>query len=162
MAAETKGLLEGELEIEDIANIIKHKFNCDLELKQNSTFYYFNDIGKRVYDKSGYIIFNINNEKFMAHYYFTSNQLENYNNLNIDLSKEYTQILFDYREKTPKIMKLIVEETGGYIVDNTDENDKFKIVTKNKSFDIPDVLHLSLKDIYDRFGNYVIIDDYRL
>jgi hypothetical protein len=128
------------------------------------------DFIKEVYDDSdtwteinGYIFFTLNLEKRAIYYsYSNCNSYENlqyYSEIGLeDMIKSETTFLSLNCDEKIDIMNDIVTNFGGYIDRNDCDDIPYEPVIKNPDKTIKPVYHVSMQDIYDKFGGIVIID----
>ena len=160
MSVSCNGLLLGKVSVEEIANVIKQKLGCDFKIEKS---YHGNKNGLQQYD--GYytiyrtITFTYKGENRMLSVYFDSMQHDVKQHKDcVDLSNIYTQISVNSWGSSEEIIASIVSEFGGYIDVNDCDDKGYELVIQYKSSSIKPVIHITMNDIYEKFGGIVVID----
>lgn len=154
MSVDCKGLIIGEITIQEVFEIIRKKFD------NNATF----DVTERFtteygYIDSGVILFNFKDEKRSLHTFYSSSQSDIKNiSDNIDKTKNYTQLSLGSWGSSEKIMTDIVREFGGYIDINDCDDIGYQLIACEKSLQLRPVIHMTYKELCDKFNAIVIID----
>lgn len=174
MGVDTKGLLKGRVLPEDVLNFIRQTFdpNAIFHVKLNN---YGDDSGyewiKERYDDSGewknwngYIYFHDGvRDRGMFYSYTNHNSWENleyYSNFNLkDMVKaETTYLSLDKDDSSIDDIKKIVAHFGGWIDEDDCDDEPYYPILRNADGTIKPVIHVTMNDIYDKFGAIVIID----
>ena len=149
--------LKGHVTSEEILNFVKQKVDPAAVSLVKRLIY--RSTGR--FSESGSIVLNSNNEPMAMYYFYMSKNLKG----NDDywdakgmekMTEEYTSLNMDSGEKQIKILREIVHQYGGWI--DEDDSDDFEPVVKNQDGTIKPVFHVSMEDIYEKFGGVVIID----
>ncbi len=174
---DTVGYLKGKVLVEDLLNIIRQKIDPNARITSSK----FNTIGsdsdcsfiEKRYDDTGlWLIYNGNilfNDGVNNRTIFTT--YTNHNSYqNLDYYKRYyggeemvksetTYISTPAGNKSVEIMKEIMSIFGGWMIEN-DSNEPlvFYEIDKNESNDVKPAIHVTMRDIYEKFGGIVIID----
>jgi hypothetical protein len=175
MGVDTHGRLKGHILPEDILNFIKQKIDCKAKISIDTTFVKrlteCNNI-KKVYDDSeywttnhGFIYFTSKEGNYRSLFYSYDNvnfyeNLDYFSKLGLrDLVvSETTSLSLGYNEEAVEIMTEIVAEFGGWIDKDDCDDEPYEPVIKNADGTIKPVYHVSINDVYDKFGGVVIID----
>lgn len=162
MGVDTKGLLLGKVEKENVLNFIKHKFDNAAKLEHYSKSNYKVE-GKEVTTEYCNIIFKYNEENRNLSWYFNTSQYDIKHSEEVDQNNIYTQISLGCWGDSINIMRTIVTEYSGYI-DECDSDDKrYEPIIKNSDGTVKPVFYVTMNDVYEKFGGVVIItDDYRI
>lgn len=162
MSVSTTVRLNGYVTKEEILNFIKQKVNENVTSRVTretneslGTFY-----------ESGYIFFANKDKSPLALFYFyqSENIKENYDywvkkGLKNMVETHTTELIMSYSEDSIKIIRMIAEEFGGWIDEDDSDDRYFEPIIKNSDGSIIPVIHVTMKDIYEKFGAVVIIDD---
>lgn len=180
MSNSTNAYLKGKVEIETLLQFIRQKFDCNAMFSNRKRDYVttsfaekikngkdFNALGNdNFYIDSAFITFTYNEEKIIL-YYMYSNYVA-YNNLNdykqcglIGMAKsEKTFLSSGCSEPRQKIMTEIVKNFGGWF--DFDDLDDIPYQEIKKGTEMPEkVRHVTMQEIYEKFGEVVIIDDFK-
>ena len=68
-----------------------------------------------------------------------------------------TYLSLGYDDEAVEIMNMIVQHFGGWIDENDCDDNLYTYVGKNKESETP-VIHVTMEEIYEKFGGIVIID----
>jgi hypothetical protein len=174
MGVDTRGKLKGHILPEDILNFIKQNIDCKAKMRIKTSVNKLTkcDDIKEIYDDSKYWITNYGfiyfiskdgNYRSLFYCYNNVNHQEDfdyYSKLGLkDLAtSETTSLVLGYDEEAVEIMTEIVTEFGGWIDKNDCDDEPYEPVIKNVNGTIKPVYHVSLNDVYDKFGGVVIID----
>lgn len=174
MGVDTKGRLKGNISPEDVLNFIRQTFDKDAKSFIETTEY--NDIkncdfAKEVYGESekwmitsGYINFNDGkNDRNLFYYYSNINSYENldfYRNYGLEdmVKTETTHISLGYFGNSVEDILKIVSHFGGWIDDNDCDDNEYYYVGKSPDDKIKPIIHITMQDIYEKFGGTVVID----
>jgi hypothetical protein len=166
MSVDTNGRLKGYVEPEKVLNFIKQKYDSEAKISKKITNYgKINETDENEWVvESGYIIFK-GKESNRDLYYCHSNHIDESNyeyycdkGLEELVTTETTSISSYCDEESKEIIKAIVVEFGGwYDADDSDDVD-FEPIIKNSDGTIKPVFHVSMNDVYEKFGGVVIID----
>ena len=180
MGVDTRVKLMGRVDAEAVAEWIKDNVDSDVKLAKTSimriTEAEYNDYvakgdikesyneDKTFWSISTWIIFNYNGRQRTIFYYYSP--LNWYENLNYyeplglaDMVKsETTGLSIGYDEDGKELMARIVKAFGGWIDYNDCDDEEYVKFEKGSVVPIT-VKHITMKDIYDAFGGFVIIDD---
>ena len=69
-----------------------------------------------------------------------------------------TRLSMSHNDDSVEIMKAITAHFGGWIDESDCDDEPFYPVIKNENGEILPVLHVTMEDIYKKFGSVVIID----
>lgn len=180
MGVDTKVNLMGRVDAEVIAEWIKEHIDKDVKLAPASIIRiteaeynkfitsgdlkesYLDD--KTFWSVSRWIMFNYNGRPRTIFYYYSAlNWHENLNyykplGLADMVVSETTGLSIGYDEDAKTVMEGIVKAFGGWIDYNDSDDEEF--VKFEKGSDTPiTVKHITMKDVYNAFGGFVIIDD---
>ena len=166
MSVDTKVRLKGCVEIEAILEFVRNKFDANADIFMKSITEYDDDVVREFYKKgiiadsyaekpyimSGYVVFNYNNSKRMM---FVS-----YDSLNFSenmVNAETTFLNLGYNDDAVKIMTEIVKAYGGWIDYNDSDDEEY--VYFEAGAEVPKkVRHVTMREVYEKFGEVVIID----
>jgi hypothetical protein len=166
MSVDTKGRLNGYIEPEQVLNFIKQKYDSEAKINIDITNYgKLKDTDENEWIvESGFIYFKGKEHDRMLSYYH-SNQIDN-SNYNYYCDKglkelattETTSISLGCDDEAKEIIKAIIVEFGGWYDANDCDDIDFEPIVKNSDGTIKPVFHISMNDIYEKFGGVVIID----
>lgn len=159
MAVCTKGLLNGRVIPEEILNFITQKYDKNAISRVETQDYEDFSI------TSGFIYFKSSNgiSRSLFYYYYDKEDISRYEYLCKKGLKEFastktTSLSIGYNQEGVEIMTEIVAEFGGLIDKNDCDDITFEPVIKTSDDTIKPVIHVSLNDVYEKFGCIVIID----
>ena len=165
MGVDTKGRLKGYIKPEEIMNLIRQRID-----KNVSSDVKFQNYGKiEGYEgdwivESGFIYFKGKDDNRMLSYYH-SNQIDKSNydyycekGLKEIVETETTSISLECNDEAKGIIKAIVTEFGGWYDENDCDDIEYEPIIKNADGAIKPVFHITMNDIYNKFGGIVIID----
>jgi len=169
MGVETKGLLKGKVDHEEVLNFIKQKYDTNAKSYVELTNYGSDseyDWIKERYDDSGkwlcwngFISF-CDGEMYRSLFYCYTNHnshhnLDYYDEFGLaDMVKSETTYLSN---SSVEIMKEIVAHFGGWIDENDCDYEPYYPVFKNADGTIKPVIRVTMEEIYEKFGGVVII-----
>ena len=173
MGVDTKGLLKGKIEHEEVLSFIRQKFDenakSHIELKDYGSDSKHDWIKER-YDntgkwltRSGFISFNDGTEETNIFYCYTNNNsyenLEYYEDCGLEdmVKSETTYLSMSCFGSSKKIMKEIVSHFGGWIDENDCDNEPYYPIIKNVDGSIKPVIRVTMEELYEKFGGVVII-----
>jgi len=173
MGVDTKGLLKGKIEHEEVLNFIRQKFDENaksfVELKDYGTDSKRDWIKER-YDSTGkwltwagFISFNDGTEDRNIFYCYMNNNsyenLEYYKDYGLeDMVKSQTRYLsMSCFGNSKEIMKAIVSQFGGWIDEDDCDDEPYYPIIKNADGSIKPVIRVTMEKIYEKFGGVVII-----
>jgi len=173
MGVDTKGLLRGKVEHEEILNFIRQKFDegakSFIELKDYGSDIKHDWIKER-YDNtgkwltwSGFIYFNDGTEDRSIFYCYTNhNSYENldyYTEYGLEemVKSETTYLSLSRYGNSKEIMKAIVSHFSGWIDEDDCDNEPYYPVIKNSDGSINPVIRVTMDEIYEKFGGVVLI-----
>ena len=168
MGVDTTVKLRGYISSESVFNFIKQRIDpnakCyikldawDKKISESKRENYVCDYGN--------IVFNSGSDGYRTIFYFWSNSID-YGNDNYYkecgleelCNTETTYLAMRCDDEAKTILRMIVEEFGGWI-DYDDCDDKpYEPVVKNPDGSIKPVIHVTLEEVYEKFGGVVIID----
>lgn len=153
MTVDTKGLLKGDVSHIEIIEFLKKKFNTenithDIVKYPTFTKFYL----KPIYH--GCIQIETKNEHRSMFYISGKPKDESYTEVD---DGEYTYISLGHNELAEEIIESIVTEFGGYIDYNDCDDEGFIPVAKEGRF--KPIRRVTMKEIYEKFGEVVIITD---
>jgi hypothetical protein len=181
MSVDTRGKIKGKISYYDIFNYIKHTIDKNASMNISTSNYgsideY--DFVKENYDdsncwiiNSGFIYFTSKNGNERSLFYFYDNcnhyeNLEYYTPLGLaDMVKsETTTLSLGQNDEAVEIIKDIIAQFGGGWIDEYDCDDipYEPVPEKNEKGEIPSVIHITKKELYEKFGGVVVIDDYNV
>lgn len=138
MGCDTQGLLRGKVSKESVLSVIRDKFDKNAKLDYCREFTYFDEHLEREFkSESCQIIFMYDSE---------------------DQSYVYTQVSLGNWGGSIDIIKNIVKEFSGYIDESDCDEEGFIPIIKSSEGTISPVLHVTMQDIYEKFGCVVVID----
>ena len=180
MGVDTRVKLIGRVDAEAVAEWIKN--NIDDKVKLGNTnvmriteaeynnYVTKGDIkesysdDKTLWSISTWIIFNYNGRQRTIFYYYSPlnwyENLEYYKPLGLEdmVKSETTGITIGCDEDGKELMARIVKAFGGWIDYNDCDDEDF--IKFEKGSDAPTtVRHITMKDVYEAFGGFVVIDD---
>jgi hypothetical protein len=174
MSVDTKGRLLGKISHEWVLNFIKQKYDKNAE-----SFVKLEDYGsdkerewiKERYDNSGkwliwsgFINFNDGKDDRGLFYRYTNHNsyesLEYYSKRGLEdmVKAETTYISLGCSGNSVDIIKALVTEFGGWIDENDCDDSEYYPIVKNIDGTIKPVFHVTMNDIYEKFGGVVIIE----
>jgi hypothetical protein len=177
MSVDTKVRLKGYVEIEAILEFVRNKFDANADIFMKSITEYDDDVVKEFYEKgiiadsyaekpyimSGYVVFNYNNSKRMMFVSYDSlnfsENLKFYKSVGLEdmVNAETTFLNLGYNDDAVKIMTEIVKAYGGWIDYNDSDDEEY--VYFEAGAEVPKkVRHVTMKEVYEKFGEVVIID----
>ena len=153
MSIDTNGLLKGNVSHIEIIEFLKKKFNIENithSVTKDPTFTKF--YSKPIYH--GFIQIEIKNEHRSMFYISGKPKDDSYTEVD---DGEYTYISLGHNELAEEIIESIVTEFGGYIDYNDCDDEGFIPVAKEGRF--KPIRRVTMKEIYEKFGEVVIITD---
>lgn len=159
MGCDTQGLLRGMVSKESILSVIRDKFDKNAKLDYCGESTYFDEHLEREFkSESCQIIFMYNDEQRLLNWYFDEGQYDIKNEEDVDRSYVYTQVSLGNWGSSVDIIENIVKEFSGYIDENDYDEEGFIPIIKSSEGTIKPVLHVTMQDIYEKFGCVVVID----
>lgn len=158
MSVDTKGLLKGRIDIEEVANIIKNKFKTEYIKIEKEKDNVYNIEGKEFRSEYGRIFFTYKGDNRILSYYFSTSQSDIKQHDEVNQENIYTQISLGYWGDSEKIITEIVKEYGGYIDKNDCDDIDYEPIEVDSNGNIIPVIHVTMTDIYEKFGAIVVID----
>ena len=174
MSVDTKGLLKGKVTPDEIINFIRQTFdpNAKAHIKFNN---YGDDSGfewiKERYDDSGewkdwhgFIDFYDGiSDRELFYCYTNHNSLENleyYSEFGLEdmVKEEITYISLNKDESSIDGIKKIAAHFGGWIDEDDCDDEPYYPILKNENGTIKPVVHVTMTEVYEKFGATVIID----
>lgn len=160
MSVDTKGLLKGEVTPEEVKDLLQQKGYKNIHIERHDER---KDDGN--YYNFSFITFDGNTNRRRLTISYNSDRTEFNelikNEVNQIKGDKYTSISLGKDEEAIKIITSIIKQFGGYIdIDDCDDVD-YQFIPMNKQFELKPIIHVTMKDIYDKFGGIVIIDDYK-
>ena len=165
MSASVKVKLRGHVKAEEILNFLKQKVDAKAISKVGSLS---DRKDKSWYMECGYMFFDCGN----LYYYYNSKAGENRHFLHPDdynywvekglkeiAETETTDLSMCSCKENIDLMKQIVAEFGGWIDDNDCDDEFFYQVMKNPDGTIKPIRYVTMQEVYDRFGEVVIVKD---
>ena len=174
MGVDTKGKLKGYVSPQEVLNFIKQTIDSNakshVELKDYGIAEY--DWIKERYDNtnkwlitSGFINFTSKQGEQRSLFYCYNNvnsyeNLEYYSEYGLEnmVKSETTDIMLGCYGDSVEVIKSIVTEFGGWIDENDCDDKEYYPIEKDSNGNIKQVFHISMEDIYEKFGGVVIID----
>lgn len=175
MGVEVQGKLKGYIPPQEVLNFIQQTIDSNakscVEVEDYGIAEY--DWIKERYDNtdkwlitSGFIYFTSKQGEQRSLFYFYNNvnsyeNLEYYSKYNLeDMVKSETTdiIMLDWHGESVEIIKSIVTEFGGWIDENDCDDEKYYPIEKDSNGNIKQVFHVSMEEVYEKFGGVVIID----
>lgn len=154
MSVDCKGLIIGEIAIQEVYEVIRKKFDDNATFDITDRFIIESD-----YIDAGVVIFTFNGEKRSLHIFYSSSQYDVKNiSDNIDKTNNYTQLSLGSWGNSEKIMTEIIKEFGGYLDINDCDDIGYKMVECEKSLQLRPVIHITYKELCDKFNAIVVID----
>lgn len=177
MGVDTKGLLKGKVDHEEVLNFIKQKYDqnaksdvkkCDygLDAKYEWIKQRYDDSGRWI-TWSGFITFNDEEDDTSIFYCYTNhNSYENldyYSEYGLEdmVKSETTYLSMSRFGNSKETIKAIVSHFGGWIDEDDCDNEPFYPIEKNADGTIKPVIRVTMEEIYEKFGGIVIIDKSR-
>lgn len=158
MSVGTKGLLKGRIDIEEVANIIKNKFKTEYIRIEKEKDNVYNIEGKEFRSEYGRIFFNYKGDNRILRWGFSTSQSDIKQHDEVNQENIYTQISLGYWGDSEKIITEIVKEYGGYIDKNDCDDIDYEPIEVDSNGNIIPVIHVTMTDIYEKFGAIVVID----
>lgn len=173
MGVDTKGRLLGFIKPEEVLNLIKQKYDKDAK-----SYVKLDNYGsdkemewiKERYDDSGnwltwrgFITFNDGEENRSLFYCYTNHNsyenLEFYSECGLEdmIKTETTHVSLGRGGNSVDIIKTLVTEFGGWIDEDDCDDEEYYPIVKNPDGSIKPVFHVTMNDIYEKFGGVVII-----
>ena len=174
MGVDTKGKLKGYVSPQEVLNFIQQTIDSNaksyVELKDYGIVNY--DWIKERYGKtnkwlitSGFIDFTDKSGEQRSLFYCYNNinsyeNLEYYSTYGLEnmVKSETTDIMLGCHGESVDVIKSIVTEFGGWIDENDCDNEVYYPIEKDSNGNIKQVFHVTMEDIYEKFGGVVIID----
>lgn len=178
MGVDTYGKIKGEVLESDILNYIRQTIdpNAISDIKtMNYGKLKGKDFVKERYDNSeewkitsGFIYFKSKAGNNRSLFYFRENinsyeNLEFYEEYNLEdmVKARTTTINLGQNDEAVEIITNIVANFGGGWVDKNDcDNTPYEPVALNTDSSVIPVIHVTMNDVYEKFGGIVVIDDY--
>lgn len=167
MSVEVKVRLKGYVSPEEIINFLRKKYDLALEKStvRKETFRWPEEW------QSGMIIMkdlrldadptgNYRN----IFYFFTDKEEKDDKEFWIDnglsemVEKPTTRLSMSHNDESVEIMKTIAAHFGGWIDESDCDDESFYPVVKDENGEILPVMHVTMEDVYKKFGAVVIID----
>lgn len=170
----TKGRLNGYVKPEYILNYIKQKYDLNALMKIS-----VHDFGKKsdmdfivkTFDDSerwiteeGRISFMDGNDPRELVYYHDNilerDEFEYFKSTGIEelTKQETTGVSLGAWGRSVDIMKDIVSQFGGWIDENDSDDQSFYPILRSEDENITPVFHVTMQEVYEKFGGVVIID----
>ena len=174
MGVDTKGKLKGYVSPQEVLNFIKQTIDSNaksyVELKDYGIAEYdwikerYDNTNKRL-TTSGFINFTSKQGEQRSLFYCYNNvnsyeNLEYYSEYGLEnmVKSETTDIMLGCYGDSVEVIKSIVTEFGGWIDENDCNDREYYPIEKDSNGNIKQVFHISMEDIYEKFGGVVIID----
>lgn len=179
MGVDTLGKIKGKISEHDILNYIKQTIDPEASMDISSKDYgkleehkfikeNYDGTGKWIL-RDGFISFTSKNGNRRSLFYFYDNcnhheNLDYYAPLGLSdmVKSETTNLHLGYNDEAIEIITDIVAQFGGGWVDKNDCDDvPYEPVSeKDDKGNIKPVIHITKKELYEKFGGIVVIDDY--
>jgi len=174
MGVEVRGKLKGYISPQEVLNFIQQTIDSNAK-----SYVRIRDCGiadydwiKERYDTTnkwiiinGYIDFTDKNGELRSLFYCYKNvnsyeNLEYYSKYGLEdmVKSETTDIMLDCHGESVNVIKSIVTEFGGWIDENDCDDEEYYPIEKDSNGNIKQVFHVTMEDIYEKFGGIVIID----
>jgi len=174
MGVEVRGKLKGYISPQEVLNFIQQTIDSNAK-----SYVRIRDCGiadydwiKERYDTTnkwiiinGYIDFTDKNGESRSLFYCYKNvnsyeNLEYYSKYGLEdmVKSETTDIMLDCHGESVNVIKSIVTEFGGWIDENDCDDEEYYPIEKDSNGNIKQVFHVTMEDIYEKFGGIVIID----
>lgn len=174
MGVEVRGKLKGYISPQEVLNFIQQTIDSNAK-----SYVRIRDCGIADYDwikerydttnkwiiTNGYIDFTDKNGESRSLFYCYKNvnsyeNLEYYSKYGLEdmVKSETTDIMLDCHGESVNVIKSIVTEFGGWIDENDCDNEEYCPIEKDSNGNIKQVFHVTMEDIYEKFGGIVIID----
>jgi hypothetical protein len=155
MSVDTHGMINRKIDVEEVYNFIINTFdkNAKLDKKIDS------------YDNKpkGYILFNDgkdDRQMFFCNGQDKTKYDREYPNLSFnDEDLSYLWLDLKLYGNSVEDMKIIINHFGGYVDENDCDDNDWYYLGANPEGTIPPVIHVTMQQIYDKFGGVVIITD---
>jgi hypothetical protein len=166
MGVDTKGRLKRYVEPEKVLNFIKQKYDNEAKIRKDIINYgKLKDTDENEWIVESASIYFKGKEDNRQLNYYHSNQIDTSNytyycekGLEELVTTETTSISLGCNDEAKEIIKAIVIEFGGWYDANDCDDIDFEPIVKNSDGTIKPVFHVSINDIYEKFGGVVIID----
>lgn len=166
MGVDTYGKLRGKVEIEEVANFISQKFEVEVTFKSRTENYGYQREHKKPWlSTTGWIDFKYKDENRSVFYiYCNINHKENLeyyakHGLRDMVETHTTHVGLGYWGNSVEIIKAIVTEFGGWIDENDCDEEEYYPIEKDSDGDIKPVIRVTRKEINEKFGAVVIIEE---
>lgn len=168
MGVDTTVELRGHIYAESVLNFIKQRI--DSNAKCHVGHY---EWGKKISESEkenyicdyGYINFKSSLGRCRSIFYKWSNSIDHGNDnyykecgLEELCNTETTYLSMHCDDEAKSILRMIVEEFGGWIDYDDSDDELYEPVVKNSDGSIKPVIHVTMEEIYEKFGGVVIID----
>jgi len=173
MGADTKGKLKGRIPAEEILNFIRSTYDPEAILSDTNKYYY-DDKGKfsinygnsdiTTWEHTSIFFKEYSGDiRILSCVYCDKNYYENlnyYSNLGLGemVTSETTSISLGYSGESIEIIQSIVSHFGGWVDENDCDDNPYYYIGCSP-IDIKPVIHITRKQLYEKFGGVVIIDD---
>ena len=170
MGVDTRAYLKGHVTQEEVLNFIRQTIDPNAHMKVSEETYEIIDKEFYGYDKNliktyhGFIRFTVNDEKrFMFYYYSNVNTYDNlkyYSQYHLEdmIKSEKTFISLGHNDTTVDVIKKICTHFGGWFDENDCDDDSYYYIKKSETDEVKPVIHVTMKEIYEKFRGTVVID----
>ena len=168
MGVDTNVELIGHVSSESVLNFIKQRIDSNAKCR----------IRHETWDKKisasekenymcdyGYIDFKSSSGECRGIFYQWSNSIDHGNDtyykeygLEELCNTETTYLSMRCDDEAKTILRMIVEEFGGWIDYDDCDDEPYELVVKNPDGSVKPVIHVTLEEVYEKFGCAVIID----
>lgn len=170
----TKGRLNGYVKPEYIFNYIKQKYDLnalmkisvhDFGKKSDMDFIAkaFDDSERWITEEGRISFMDGNNPRELVYYHdniLERDEFEYFKSIGIEelTKQETTAVSLGAWGRSVDIMKNIVSQFGGWIDENDCDNQSFYPIPRSEDENITPVFHVTMQEVYEKFGGVVIID----
>lgn len=152
MSIDTKGIINKKIEAEEIYNFIVNKIDKNAKFipeRYNSSI----PVQHVVFQDS-------TGDRTLTIICDSDKGKSEYSKLNFtDDENNYVWLSLGKYGDSIQIMKTIVNQFGGYVDEDDCDDEDYYYIPANPDKAIPDVIRVTMQDIYKKFGGVVIITD---
>jgi hypothetical protein len=149
MGVDTHGIINRKMDKEEVFNFIRAAFDISAEMRFSSNDRNF-----------AYILFKdgIEDRQLVV---MSSNdrEINEHSDLEFEDStqKDYVWLSLGHWGNSIDIMKRIIAHFGGYVDENDCDDEDYYFIPANSEGNIPPIIRVTMKEIYEKFGGIVII-----
>jgi hypothetical protein len=151
MSVNTHGITKEVVDAEEILNFIKTKYDTNASMRLD----YSKGEEIKYFRATGRIKFNDGDDNRSLFVIVDSVREEHQKG--IISSEKYTWLDLGCYGNSVEIMKSIINHFGGWVDDNDCDEEGYYYIPANPDRNVPQMIRVTMQEIYDKFGGIVII-----